>query len=145
MRFMVLMRLWGCVQIGDDHSLRSKKVVSLGVKPVMLSAFRMNGSPYVFAALDRPAVVHEHNGKLVFSPLNESNLTHLCTFSTEAFPGAIAMCKDDKLMITAIDAIQRLHVRCDTTCAACSLPATVHADHCHPLLYHCTVKFASCQ
>lgn len=78
----------------------------------MLSAFRMNGSPYVFAALDRPAVVHEHNGKLVFSPLNESNLTHLCTFSTEAFPGAIAMCKDDRLMITAIDAIQRLHIRC---------------------------------
>ena len=101
-----------CVQVGEDHSLKSKKVLSLGVKPVMLSAFRMNGSPYVFAALDRPAVVHEHNGKLVFSPLNESNLTHLCTFSTEAFPGAIAMCKDDRLMITAIDAIQRLHIRC---------------------------------
>ena len=101
-----------CMQVGEDHSLKSKKVVSLGVKPVMLSAFRMNGSPYVFAALDRPAVVHEHNGKLVFSPLNESNLTHLCTFSTEAFPGAIAMCKDDRLMITAIDAIQRLHIRC---------------------------------
>lgn len=96
----------------ENHSLKSKKVVSLGVKPVMLSAFRMNGSPYVFAALDRPAVVHEHNGKLVFSPLNESNLTHLCTFSTEALPGAIAMCKDDRLMITAIDAIQRLHIRC---------------------------------
>ena len=90
-------------------------MVSLGVKPVMLSAFRMNGSPYVFAALDRPAVVHEHNGKLVFSPLNETNLTHLCTFSTQAFPGAIAMCKDDRLMITAIDAIQRLHIRCGSS------------------------------
>jgi hypothetical protein len=101
------------VQIGEGYELMNKKVVSLGVKPVTLSPFRMKGQPYVFAALDRPAVVHEHNGKLVFSPLNESNLKHLATFSTEAFPGAIVMCKDDKLMITAIDAIQRLHIRCD--------------------------------
>lgn len=100
-----------CAQISEDHKLKNKKMVSLGVKPVTLSPFMMNGQPYIFAALDRPAVVHEHNGKLVFSPLNESNLTHLCTFSTEAFPGAIVMCKDDRLMITAIDAIQRLHIR----------------------------------
>lgn len=100
------------VQVTEEHTLTTKKSVTLGLNPISLSAFRMNGCPYVFAATDRPAVVHEHNGKLVYSPLNESNVAHLCTFSTEALPGAVAMCKDDRLMITAIDAIQKLHIRC---------------------------------
>lgn len=100
------------MQVTEEHTLTTKKSVTLGLNPISLSAFRMSGCPYVFAATDRPAVVHEHNSKLVYSPLNESNVSHLCTFSTEALPGAVAMCKDDRLMITAIDAIQKLHIRC---------------------------------
>lgn len=103
----------------EGHKLATKKSVTLGLNPISLSAFRMNGCPYVFAATDRPAVVHEHNGKLVYSPLNESNVSHLCTFSTEALPGAVAMCKDDRLMITAIDAIQKLHIRCAAHACMC--------------------------
>jgi hypothetical protein len=72
----------------------------------------MHGTEYVFAATDRPAIVHERNGKLVYSPVNESNVTMLCSFSTEPFPGALAMAKDDCLMVAQIDAIQKLHIRC---------------------------------
>ena len=100
------------VQIGNDGSLSEHKVVSIGVKPLSLSAFSMAGVPYVFAATDRPAVVYARNGKLVYSPVNEQDVTMLCSFSTDAFPGAIAMAKDDCLMIAQIDAIQKLHIRC---------------------------------
>jgi hypothetical protein len=100
------------LQIAADGRLSEHKVVSIGVKPLSLSSFTMAGVPYVFAATDRPAVVYARNGKLVYSPVNEQDVTMLCSFSTDAFPGAIAMAKDDCLMITQIDAIQKLHIRC---------------------------------
>lgn len=112
----------GChMQIATDGSLSDHKVVAIGVKPLSLSAFTMAGVPYVFAATDRPAVVYARNGKLIYSPVNEQDVTMLCSFSTDAFPGAIAMAKDDCLMITQIDAIQKLHIRC----AACASPFVV--------------------
>ena len=100
------------LQISEAGALSGHKVVSIGVKPITLSRFTMAGVPYVFAATDRPSIVYEHNGKLQYSPVNESNVTHLCSFSTEAFPGALAMTKDNCLMITLLDAIQKLHIRC---------------------------------
>jgi Mono-functional DNA-alkylating methyl methanesulfonate N-term len=99
-------------QVADDGALSDRKLVSIGVKPIALSAFTVAGTPYVFAATDRPAVVYARSGKLVYSPVNESDVTMLARFSTEAFPGSLALAKDDCLMIAQIDAIQKLHVRC---------------------------------
>ena len=100
------------MQIASDGSLTERKVVSIGVKPLSLSPFTIGDTDYVFAATDRPAVVYERSGKLVYSPVNETDVTLLARFSTQAFPGALALAKDDCLMIAQIDAIQKLHVRC---------------------------------
>jgi DNA damage-binding protein 1 len=104
------------VQVTGDRALANRKSVTLGLKPITLSPFDVGGRPHVFAATDRPAVVYEHAGKLLYSPVNESNVSHVCPFSSPAFPGALAMAKDDGLMIALMDSIQKLHIRC----AACS-------------------------
>lgn len=100
------------LQIREDGSLSDEKLVPIGVKPISLSRFTMAGTPYIFAATDRPSIVHEHNGKLQYSPVNEANISHLCSFSTESFPGAVAITKDQSLMIALLDTIQKLHIRC---------------------------------
>lgn len=116
-------------QVSESGELTERKAVYIGIKPITLSRFTMHGTSYVFAATDRPAIVHERSGKLTYSPVNESDVTMLCRFSSDAFPGALAMAKDDSLMIVHIDAIQKLHIRCaPAPCARTSLQSVRMQD-----------------
>lgn len=53
-----------------DH----KKVV-LGTKPILLSAFTTAGERHVFAASDRPTIIYSNNKKLLYSNLNENDVS----------------------------------------------------------------------
>jgi DNA damage-binding protein 1 len=53
-----------------DH----KKVV-LGTKPILLSAFSSGGQRHIFAASDRPTIIYSNNKKLLYSNLNENEVS----------------------------------------------------------------------
>ena len=48
--------------------------MSLGTKPILLRTFTANGGRHVFAASDRPTIIHAANRKLLYSNLNESEV-----------------------------------------------------------------------
>lgn len=50
--------------------LLNRKKISLGNQPIALNTFRSKGAMHVFAASDRPTVIHMNNGKLLYSNVN---------------------------------------------------------------------------
>ena len=54
--------------------LHDRKTLSLGTKPITLRAFRSSGTSHVFAASDRPTVIHSSNKKLLYSNVNEDEV-----------------------------------------------------------------------
>lgn len=47
----------------------------LGTKPILLSAFSSGGQRHVFAASDRPTIIYSNNKKLLYSNLNENEVS----------------------------------------------------------------------
>lgn len=56
--------------------LSERKAISLGTKPITLRSFRSNSTSYVFAASDRPTVIYSNNLKLLYSNLNEDEVSN---------------------------------------------------------------------
>lgn len=54
--------------------IERKKVV-LGTKPILLSAFSTGGQRHIFAASDRPTIIYSNNKKLLYSNLNENEVS----------------------------------------------------------------------
>ena len=92
-------------------SLRERKTVSLGTQPILLRAFRARGNIHVFAGCDRPAVVYSSSGKMNFSNVNLKGVGCVCPFHCVSFPDHMAISTETKLIIGAIDEIQKLHIR----------------------------------
>ena len=61
---------------------------------------------HIFAASDRPTVIHSANGKLLYSNLNESEVNHIASFHTSSFPDSLALIKPTMLKIGSMDSIQ---------------------------------------
>lgn len=55
--------------------LSERKKICLGTKPIMLRSFRSNGVSHVFAASDRPTVIYSSNKKLLYSNVNENEVS----------------------------------------------------------------------
>lgn len=87
-----------CCVSPADH----KKVV-LGTKPILLSPFTSGGQRHVFAASDRPTIIYSNNKKLLYSNLNENDVTYLTSFSTSSLPDSLALVKGQKLSLGTID------------------------------------------
>ena len=56
------------------HTAEHKKVV-LGTKPILLSPFVSGGQHNIFAASDRPTIVYSSNRKLLYSNINENEVS----------------------------------------------------------------------
>lgn len=56
-------------------ALTDRKKICLGTKPIMLRSFRSNGQSHVFAASDRPTVIYSANKKLLYSNVNENEVS----------------------------------------------------------------------
>lgn len=59
----------------QDGKLWDRKTISLGTKPISLHNFRSNDTSYVFAASDRPTIIYSNNQKLLYSNLNEDEVS----------------------------------------------------------------------
>lgn len=54
---------------------------------------RIAGGTSVFAASDRPTVIYASNRKLMFSNLNENDVSHIASFNSASFPDSLAIAK----------------------------------------------------
>ncbi len=60
---------------GFAGELSERKKLSLGSKPITLKTFQSNGVDHVFAASDRPTVIYSSNKKLLYSNVNENEVS----------------------------------------------------------------------
>lgn len=60
--------------------LGTRKAVTIGAKPISLTPFRAHGVLQVFACCDHPTLIHQANGKLLFSTVNLKDTTHMAPF-----------------------------------------------------------------
>eukprot|EP00889_Picochlorum_renovo_P004265 jgi/Picre1/31295/NNA_006648.t1 len=97
--------------IDSRNETKDRRKLILGTKPVNLRSFRYRGDAHVFAASDRPTVIHSTNGKLMFSNLNEGEVNHISSFGAKSYPDTLVLVKPDSLEVGSMDSIQKLHVR----------------------------------
>jgi DNA damage-binding protein 1 len=64
--------------------LYDQRQMSIGTQPASLSLFETQGALHVFAACDRPTVIHSSSGggKLLCSNVNLREVTRVCSFSS---------------------------------------------------------------
>lgn len=67
---------------------------------------RYHGNDHVFAASDRPTVIHCMNNKLLYSNLNEGEVNHITSFDARNYPDSLVLVKPDSLEVGAMDNIQ---------------------------------------
>ncbi|KAG1174443.1 hypothetical protein G6F70_004910 [Rhizopus microsporus] len=95
---------------GREGTLSDKKRTFLGKWPIHLTTFTLNGITHVFAASDKPSVIHSRNQKLVYSNVNLKEVRCGTSFSCHSFPDAIALITKEGLVIGRMEEIQKLHV-----------------------------------
>ena len=86
-------------------ALSDRQKVAVGTQPISLDSFSTQKSNHVFASSDRPTIIHESNGKLLFSNINIKDVVNFMSpFNSEAFPNHIAIASDSGLTIgTLVD------------------------------------------
>ncbi|CAO3622733.1 unnamed protein product [Cunninghamella echinulata] len=90
--------------------LWDKKRSFLGKLPIILSNFSSNGITHVFAASDKPSVIHSRNQKLVYSNVNLKDVRCATSFNSPYFPDAVALTTSDGVLIGQMEEIQKLHI-----------------------------------
>ncbi|CAM0140049.1 unnamed protein product [Umbelopsis sp. WA50703] len=70
--------------------LSNQKKVSIGTQPLNLNTFSANGNTHVFAASDRPTVIHSSNHKIRYSDVNLKDMSNITAFRNESFENCIA-------------------------------------------------------
>ncbi|CAO3669571.1 unnamed protein product [Rhizopus stolonifer] len=90
--------------------LSGKKRTFLGKLPIHLTTFSLNGVTHVFAASDKPSVIHSRNQKLVYSNVNLKEVRCATSFGCRAFPDAVALITREGLIIGQMEEIQKLHI-----------------------------------
>ena len=96
------------------YSLTDRKVVTIGTKPISLTPFTSHGALHVFAASDRPTVLHAASdaAKMLFSNVNLKDATHMTPFACDpAVPDTLAIASEDALILGTVDEVRKLHVR----------------------------------
>lgn len=90
--------------------LSDKKRSFLGKLPISLGTFTSNGTTHVFAASDKPSVIHSRNKKLIYSNVNLKEVRCVTSFNSVSFPDAVALTTKDGLLIGQMEEIQKLHI-----------------------------------
>ena len=101
------------VAASGGFSLADRKTVTIGTKPISLTPFHSHGTLHVFAASDRPTVLHAASGaKLLYSNVNLRDATHMAPFPCDAdVPDTLAIASEDSLILGTVDEARKLHVR----------------------------------
>jgi len=96
-------------QIGQV--LVNKKKIALGSRPISLSKFRSRDSTHIFVGSDRPTVIYSTGTKILYSNVNQREVTSMVSFSSEDFPDCLALASEENLTVGNLNEIQKLDVK----------------------------------
>ncbi|KAJ1972887.1 DNA damage-binding protein 1a [Dimargaris xerosporica] len=91
--------------------LGDRKKVTLGAQPIQFTPFCTKGALHVFAASDRPTIIHSSGRKLYFAPVDAEATVGMCSFSSQQLPRSVVLAMPTGLCLGRIDDIQKLHIR----------------------------------
>ena len=98
-------------RINEKSQFSDCKKITVGTQPIALKAFKSGGCNNVFAASDRPVVIHYKSGQLVFSNVNMREVSCICPFNTAAAEDSLALLSEGILKLGSIEAVQKLHIK----------------------------------
>ena len=95
-----------------NFSLSSKKVTVLGTQQATFKDLpRSDGLSNVFATCEHPSLIYGSEGRIVFSAVTAEKASCICSFNSEAYPGAIAIATPEDVRIALVDTERTTHVQ----------------------------------
>lgn len=95
-----------------DFALSSKKVTVLGTQQANFKALpRSDGLSNVFATCEHPSLIYGSEGRIVYSAVTAERASCVCSFDSEAYPGAIAIATPEDVRIALVDTERTTHVQ----------------------------------
>lgn len=96
----------------SNFSLSSKKVTVLGTQQANFRALpRSDGLSNVFATCEHPSLIYGSEGRIVYSAVTAEKASCVCSFDSEAYPGAIAIATPEDVRIAHVDTERTTHVQ----------------------------------
>lgn len=93
-------------------ALSSKKVTVLGTQQASFQALpRSDGLSNVFATCEHPSLIYGSEGRIVYSAVTAEKASCICSFDSEAYPGAIAIATPEDVRIALVDTERTTHVQ----------------------------------
>lgn len=93
-------------------TLSSKKVIVLGTEQASFKALpRSDGLSNVFATCEHPSLIYGSEGRIVYSAVTAEKASCVCSFDSEAYPGAIAIATPEDVRIALVDTERTTHVQ----------------------------------
>ena len=95
-----------------NFALSSKKVTVLGTQQASFKALPgSNGLSNVFATCEHPSLIYGSEGRIVYSAVTAEKASCVCSFDSEAYPGAIAIATPEDVRIALVDTERTTHVQ----------------------------------
>ena len=95
-----------------SFTLSSKKVIVLGTQQANFKALpRTDGMSNVFATCEHPSLIYGSEGRIVYSAVTAEKASCVCSFDSEAYPGAIAIATPEDIRIVLVDTEPTTHVQ----------------------------------
>ncbi|KAF2226941.1 mono-functional DNA-alkylating methyl methanesulfonate N-term-domain-containing protein [Elsinoe ampelina] len=98
----------------DPSSLQlgAKKSIILGTQQANFKVLpRADGLNNVFAICEHPSLIYGSDGRVVYSAVTAEDARCVCSFDSEAYPGAIAIATDEGLKLALVDEERTTHVQ----------------------------------
>ena len=95
-----------------NFALSAKKLTVLGTQQANFKALpRSDGLTNVFATCEHPSLIYGSEGRIVFSAVTAEKASCICSFDSEAYPGAIAIATPEDVRIALVDTERTTHVQ----------------------------------
>ena len=94
-----------------NFTLSSKNSIVLGTQQASFRALpRDDGVSNVFATCEHSSLIYGSEGRIVYSAVTAEKASCICSFDSDAYPGAIAIATPEDIRIALIDTERATHV-----------------------------------
>ena len=94
-----------------NFTLSSKNSIVLGTQQASFKALpRDDGVSNVFATCEHSSLIYGSEGRLIYSAVTAEKASCICSFDSDAYPGAIAIATPEDIRIVLIDTERATHV-----------------------------------
>ena len=95
-----------------EFALSARNSIVLGTQEANFRALpRGNGLFNVFATCEHPSLIYGSEGRIVYSAVTAEKALRVCSFDSEAYPGAIAIATSEDLKMALVDTERTTHVQ----------------------------------